>query len=379
MKNLLKTFFAPAERSSARELQKSHEYFSNDELLRKVLNCVPDILLVLNKNRQVVYANKTLYNALGIKEFNDIRGMRPGEILNCVHAEECGGGCGTSEFCRECGAANAIIQSLIGYEDVRECRIMRKDTGEAFDFRVWAFPLSAGKENFSIFTAKDIRHEKRREVLERIFFHDIMNIAGNFVGITEMLEDIPDRKISSYVKMLRLSSEKLIDEINSQRELMLAENCDLKVNPVQIDSSELLKDILETCKTGDAAAKRHIKIGHDSHKILLISDIVLLRRVMGNMIKNAFEASKEGESVTVNCEYSKNNDVVFSVHNKGFIKPEVQHQIFQRSFSTKGPGRGLGAYSIKLLTERYLKGKASFESSPEKGTVFKITLPLSCV
>lgn len=36
-----------------------------------------------------------------------------------------------------------------------------------------------------------------------------------------------------------------------------------------------------------------------------------------------------------------------------------QLQIFQRSFSTKGKGRGLGTYSIKLLTERYLKGTAS--------------------
>jgi sensor histidine kinase regulating citrate/malate metabolism len=51
-------------------------------------------------------------------------------------------------------------------------------------------------------------------------------------------------------------------------------------------------------------------------------------------------------------------------------------QIFQRSFSTKGAGRGLGTYSIKLLGERYLHGTVSFASSAEQGTIFQISLPL---
>ena len=59
------------------------------------------------------------------------------------------------------------------------------------------------------------------------------------------------------------------------------------------------------------------------------------------------------------------------------MPPEVQLQVFNRSFSTKGNGRGIGTYSIKLLCERYLKGKVSFVSSAEQGTIFKVTLPLA--
>jgi signal transduction histidine kinase len=44
--------------------------------------------------------------------------------------------------------------------------------------------------------------------------------------------------------------------------------------------------------------------------------------------------------------------------------------VFQRSFSTKGTGRGLGTYSIKLLTERYLGGRVWFESAEGHGTTF---------
>jgi signal transduction histidine kinase len=54
---------------------------------------------------------------------------------------------------------------------------------------------------------------------------------------------------------------------------------------------------------------------------------------------------------------------------------DVQLQVFQRFFSTKGAGRGLGTYSIRLLTERYLKGNVSFTSSPEEGTTFRVCYP----
>jgi signal transduction histidine kinase len=54
---------------------------------------------------------------------------------------------------------------------------------------------------------------------------------------------------------------------------------------------------------------------------------------------------------------------------------EIQLQIFARSFSTKGQGRGLGTYSVRLLTEKYLKGKVWFKSSEKQGTTFYICIP----
>jgi sensor histidine kinase regulating citrate/malate metabolism len=64
------------------------------------------------------------------------------------------------------------------------------------------------------------------------------------------------------------------------------------------------------------------------------------------------------------------------VYNKTYIPEEIQMQIFQRSFSSKGADRGLGTYSIKLLTERYLEGKVYFTSSEKEGTKFFIELPV---
>jgi sensor histidine kinase regulating citrate/malate metabolism len=94
------------------------------------------------------------------------------------------------------------------------------------------------------------------------------------------------------------------------------------------------------------------------------------------MVKNALEASDSGQTVTLSCGV-EGNCVWFEVHNPAFMPRNVQLQIFQRSFSTKGDGRGLGTYSIKLLTEQYLGGSVSFASSPEAGTAFRVFYPMT--
>jgi sensor histidine kinase regulating citrate/malate metabolism len=94
------------------------------------------------------------------------------------------------------------------------------------------------------------------------------------------------------------------------------------------------------------------------------------------MTKNALEACSPGESVILSC-IKKGEMIRFSVKNPGEIPKNIALQIFQRSFSTKGSGRGLGTYSIKLLSEQYLKGKVGFTSSAEEGTQFFGEYPLS--
>lgn len=93
------------------------------------------------------------------------------------------------------------------------------------------------------------------------------------------------------------------------------------------------------------------------------------------MVKNALEASRYGRQVTLDCE-EVDGGVRFSVHNEGAMPREVHLQIFRRSFSTKGEGRGLGTYSIKLFGERYLEGKVDFTTDADAGTTFALWLPL---
>lgn len=371
--NHILTEFAPAERASYQELHHQTDFFINEPLLQSVLDAVPDIFLILNQQRQIVFANKAMLQLLEIDSLETIRGMRPGEALGCIHATESMGGCGTTEFCSTCGAVQAIVSSLRGKETVQECRISQAN-GESLDLRVWATPLQVESQRYSLFAVNDISHEKRRQTLERIFFHDILNTAGNIQGVSWLLQEATVDELDDLRDLVHRLSENLVAEIQMQRTLLAAENNELSVSPAPIETMELLTEMLDFYQKHDVALGKSLALAPNLTPTRFVSDRVLVGRVLGNMIKNALEASRAEEEVTLGCRPVADG-IMFWVHNVSHIPRKVQLQIFQRSFSTKGTGRGLGTYSIKLLSEQYLQGQVGFITSEAEGTTFWVRYP----
>ena len=337
---------------------------------------MPCIVMVLNEHRQIVFANKLLADLLPPGQQNSsILGMRPGEAIGCTHGFESEGGCGTTEFCGLCGAVHAILAGQSGRSDVQECRILRGHNSEALELRIWTTPVTVAGERFTICTALDISHEKRRQALEHIFLHDIYNVAYGLSWYADFLKKGTPDKVEEYADTIHRLCGELIDEIDAQRILLRAESGELILKPEPVASLQVLRDAVGLYRRHPVAQDRSLRLDEKAADVAVVSDKTLLTRVLCNMVKNALEACRAREIVTVGCTRS-NGSVEFWVHNPGHIPREVQLQIFQRSFSTKGRGRGLGTYSIKLLTERYLKGKVSFTSTPEAGTIFTVCCPL---
>jgi nitrogen-specific signal transduction histidine kinase len=369
------TAFAPAERAPDVEIERQSKLLADLPLLPVLFDAVSAVVLIVNRQRQVVYANGACLKLLGFEHIERVRGLRPGEAMHCAHADDMEAGCGTAEPCQTCGAVLAVLASQRGKPDARECRITRKHDREPLDLLVWATPFPLTGEMFSIVALTDISHEKRRQALERIFFHDILNDAGALQGFVELLcAAEPDEALEFREDIHRLT-HKLVDEIEAQRALSLAENDELEPRPRAIHSRDLLVDVVNAFRRHPVAEGREIVLDPESFDVPFMSDGALVRRVLGNMVKNALEASQPGQAVTLRCE-AAGDAVTLSVHNPAFMPRDVQLQIFQRSFSTKGGGRGLGTYSMKLLGERYLKGEVAFTSSPGKGTTFFAQFPL---
>ncbi|MDX9954599.1 MAG: PAS domain-containing protein, partial [Anaerolineae bacterium] len=186
---MLTTWFAPAERAPEAELAQQAHYFAEWNSLRAILDAVPDVVMVLNRHRQLVYCNEALLTLLQVEDRSSLIGLRPGEVLHCVHSIETAGGCGTTEFCRACGGTRAIVDSQQGERTVGECCILvqGEDAVDALDLRVWATPLDYRNEPFTIFTMVDIRDEKRRAALEQVFFHDVLNLVGALQGAMHLM------------------------------------------------------------------------------------------------------------------------------------------------------------------------------------------------
>ena len=365
-----------AERLTDIELQRQAEYFADGFITRHLLDAIPTFLLILNRQRQIVYANRTLFEMTGVGDVSVLSGQRPGEALRCVHSQH-PGGCGSTEPCQACGVLGATLASLEGCRAEQECRITRHREGqvESLDLRVWATPLEYGDESFTIFSIADISHEKRRQALERIFFHDILNLAGGIRGFADvLLEPVGEENSGALLDHIRQAAERIIDEIQAQRTLAAAESQDLQPQPDVVAAGVLLDQVCGIYRHHEVCRGRELHHDREEDGSVLTSDATLLGRVLGNMVKNALEATPRGGTVTVGCR-EVDGGIEFWVHNPGVIPEPVRQQIFQRSFSTRGAGRGLGTYSMRLLSEDYLGGQVGFTSRAKQGTRFFARFP----
>jgi hypothetical protein len=147
----------------------------------------------------------------------------------------------------------------------------------------------------------------------------------------------------------------------------------LKIQLIPLKAGQVLDELRNQYLKHPAAENRSISIGQ-SWGGTIITDRHLLHRVLGNMVKNALEATSPGGTVTLSC-IDDGDSVAFIVNNPEVMPKEVQLQVFQRSFSTKGEaGRGIGTYSMKLFGERYLGGRVDFVSRSSEGTTFRLAL-----
>lgn len=389
----LPTEFAPAERMGAEEIEEQHRAVAGLPFVADFLDAIPNMAMVLNECRQIVFANKVFCDFVGAETVRELIGNRQGEVLRCIHAEYIGkrpgeavgciradltqGGCGTTLFCRTCGAVRSILSSQeLNTLDVQECRMICGEEQQPLDLRVWARPLQINGHRLTVFSVMNISDEKRRKALERIFFHDVLNTAGGVKGLADLLRDsgLPETEIRDVAGMISESADQLIEEISAQRMLTAAESGDLKVHVQPVETLEILCRVIRQFHSFSWATDKKLLVDEAAEHVNLETDPVLLRRVLINLTKNALEASEAGETVTLSS-FEKNGQVGFTVHNRKGMPADVQLQVFSRSFSTKGSGRGLGTYSIRLITERYLQGDVWFVSDEKQGTLFTAVYP----
>jgi len=373
------TEYAPSGRAAYEEMIRQYDELAGNQLLSLITDAMPDVAMILNEQRQLIFSNKVLLSLVGNISVADLIGKRPGELLECLHATETSGGCGTTKSCKFCGAVNAILEcQKTGMPSLKECRITSKTEGYdvSYDLQINATPFKFNNNDYIILAVKDISDLKRRRVLERMFFHDVLNTATGLNGLLSAIKDVasPEER-QEFVDIAEKASYDLIEDLISQRALSAAENGDLQLKITRCSSVQVLHDVAAYLAHHEIAEGKRVVVDPFSHSIQLETDAQLLKRILINLIKNALEASSLDSVITIGSRIN-NTTIRFWVNNPGQMSEMVQRQIFQRSFSTKGADRGIGTYSVKLLTTNYLKGTVDFESDSENGTTFRIEIPL---
>ncbi len=373
MKN---TYFASPERADVHQLETEIKIVSSNPVMTGLLNTISGLIAVVNENRQVIALNDLFLKKLGLDDPVESLGMRPGEIMQCIHAHDGPSGCGTTRYCSTCGAAIAMVAAIKSdepSEQICALSLNRNNAEVEMVLKVRSQPLVIEGRRFILLFLQDITLQMHRASLERTFFHDLNNMIGILSGAAELLQA---ESPSELTDIIQKAAARLKREVSIQKFLLNGDSADHKAVLEKISTRDIIEDLRLFFRSHPLCFSRKIVFPHDYPVIDFSTDVTLLTRVLTNMVLNALEAVDDNRVVKVMLE--KHHDSLrFSVWNEGEIPPETALRIFQRNFSTKAEeGRGTGTYSMKLLGEKILKGKVTFTTSADEGTTFTIVCPL---
>jgi signal transduction histidine kinase len=333
---------------------------------------------VLNEHRQILSISEAFAAMAGARKLEDILGLRPGEAIACVFSREEADGCGTARACATCGAAISIVSALCENLPVERACVATVEAGEGsmdLFLLVRAFPVDVGGARYVILFLRDTTEEQNRAAFDRIFYHDLRNVLSAITGTVSLIED-DHTADGELVDILASQVSRLTREVELGSLLVQGKGDLPAPRLTRLRAGSVLSEV-QTAFTGHPTTKgRTILLDSSAAPAEITADHQILQRVLANMVVNALEATPEGGEIRITARTAE-NELEIGVWNRASIPREVAPRVFQRNFSTKSQaGRGLGTYSMKLLTERYLQGRVGFTTSPEGGTTFTVALPV---
>jgi len=342
---------------------------------------LPQAAMLLNDANQIVLYSEGLKKHLQINNGSSLLGLSAGELIKCENAGKAEAGCGTFAKCKSCNIRTAIAKSK-AINGPASCRCSITTTKvNLFRKQVYFFSASPFYSPFDKFTLcylDDISEIKHIHAQEHSFFHDLLNTVGNLMGAIDLAEHSDEKELRSEgFEIIREVIDLMLEEIKEQKDLLGVESGEYKIVKEPFIIEQLLDSIKKQVHLFSDAAGVNLVFKKYNDNLICESDQTLLRRVIINCLKIAIsESNGFGE---VQLDYSIEGDtIIFKIKNEAFISMKKQLMLFQRILSSGEKDCCMGSYRILAITEKYLDGYISFETSESnnKGTTISIRIPL---
>jgi signal transduction histidine kinase/ligand-binding sensor domain-containing protein len=220
-----------------------------------------------------------------------------------------------------------------------------------------------------------------------IIAHDLKNPFNTIIGFSEILKgELSTRDFQNcekYAGMINISAvqtlrllENLLDWANSQRGKIV-------FKPEQLNLCALIRD--EVDNLIDFAAGKNIKIlSLCSDDLIIFADRNMIKTVIRNLISNSIKFTPRNGKVEVSAKNTeKNIDITVTDSGIGMSRETIS-KLFRidGNLSTPGTeqerGTGLGLILCKEFVNKH-GGRIWVESEPEKGSTFKIVIPVGVI
>lgn len=205
--------------------------------------------------------------------------------------------------------------------------------------------------------------------------HEIRNPLTVVKGFLQLYER--DEKIDKEAKghfHLMIDELEVAEHVISQFLTVSKPDKDLPI--IEIDMELALNSVVDLVRTYGLLRDNSISLLLEENCMLRINRIEF-NQLMINIVKNAMEASKQGQEVQIHTKIDKKRDMVeISVvdYGRGMDQEEVK-LLGVPFYSLKSKGTGLGMMISFNIVEKF-KGKMKIYSKKGIGTTVRIYLPL---
>ncbi len=213
------------------------------------------------------------------------------------------------------------------------------------------------------------------ELLRQKFLMRTANVpalagAGAGVAATAEAAPLPESDAMQHVDVIA-SEIRRLDEV-VQGFLKFSRPEDLKLQPVGL--AALFAEVVPIVRP-EADRNRVDLAVHAEGAPDVNGDPAMLRQAFLNLVLNACQAMPNGGTLTIRCEAVRGRRVSITFADTGVgIQPEHLQRIFDLYYTTKERGSGIGL-SMVYRTVQMHDGEIEVQSTPGKGTTFRVLLP----
>jgi signal transduction histidine kinase len=338
--------------------------------LKTIINCMADGVMVTNRNLEVVLHNPTLMRLLEISEKIE----NPVSVNQIIDDEP----------------LRKTLEGIQAGESARNEFVSQEISAGKKVLRVISAPALGPDEGVvgTVTVLQDITAFRQLDEMKSDFVNMVAHeLRSPLVSIrqqnTVLLEGLLGplkKKQEEFLGKGMKRIDQLLELINDLLDIAKIEEGKQVQHRVPTDIEPLMTDILSLLKPRAQRQRINLK-GFCKNMKPIHADPKGIEEIFNNLVTNAINYSPEGGRVEVTAQVlGEYMEIKVSDTGVG-IDPEELPKIFDKFYRIKNQktrdvtGTGLGLAIVKGVVESH-NGTIDVESVPEKGTTFRILLPV---
>ncbi|OGV58153.1 MAG: hypothetical protein A2283_21345 [Lentisphaerae bacterium RIFOXYA12_FULL_48_11] len=234
---------------------------------------------------------------------------------------------------------------------------------------------------------REIKREKIRREQEHFVFagvlangiaHDFRNPMSSLQLDIQMIEKAIARGEKDAPERISQLAKRAVNTMNRMdkvfKEFMYLSK-PVSDNPVRINLNECIRESVEMLTANYEQAGVRIDQKIEKENIEVLADQTSIRRAIVNILTNALQFSKKGDTVSISISTSGHNALIDIADQGPGIAKSEHRKIFEMFVSTRPGGTGLGLFLAKTAIER--AGGNIKVLDIQGGACFRITIPVA--